>query len=83
MLQLGDVSSHKVNSMAEKIIVPAFANEAEEADWWFDHRKETAANLIKASREGRLGPGSLGRRAQKLRELGEAEFLKSPALASK
>jgi hypothetical protein len=53
--------------------IPAFANEAEEAQWWFDHRKETAADMLKASREGRLGPGSVARRAQKLRELAEAQ----------
>jgi hypothetical protein len=63
--------------------VPAFATGAEEADWWFDNRKETAAALLKASREGRLGPGSLGRRTQKLRELAEAESTQSQILTSK
>jgi hypothetical protein len=63
--------------MAEKIMVPAFATEAEEADWWFDNRKETAADLLEASREGRLRPSSLARRTQKLRELAEAESSQS------
>jgi len=69
--------------MAEKIIVPAFATEAEEADWWFDHREETGRALVAASREGRLGPGSLARRTQKLRELAEAESSQPQVLTSK
>jgi len=49
--------------------VPAFATEAEEAQWWFDHREETGRALVEASQEGRNGEGSLGRRARKLAEL--------------
>jgi hypothetical protein len=42
-------------------IIPKFASEAEEAQWWYDHREETAADLIAAVREGRNGIGTLGR----------------------
>ncbi|HZL26922.1 MAG TPA: hypothetical protein VFC39_10355 [Acidobacteriaceae bacterium] len=63
--------------------IPAFASEAEEADWWFDNRKETAADLLKASREGRLRPSSLARRTQELRELANAESTQSEVLTSK
>jgi hypothetical protein len=61
--------------------IPAFASEAEEAQWWFDHREETARDLIAASQQGRNGEGSLGRHARKLRELAEAQ--QTEVLASK
>jgi len=33
--------------------IPKFSNEAEEAQWWFDHRDETALWTEKAVKEGR------------------------------
>ncbi len=45
----------------EKRIIPKFASEAEEADWWYDHREEIAADMLAAVREGRNGIGTLGR----------------------
>jgi len=59
--------------MADKIVVPAFANEADEAQWWFDHREETGLALVEASKQGRNGEGSLGRHARKLCELAQAQ----------
>ncbi len=41
--------------------LPQFANEAEEARWWFEHRSEVAEDLIVASRSGLSGEGSRGR----------------------
>lgn len=38
--------------MTEKIQVPAFKTEAEEADWWFEHREEHDARMLKAMEEG-------------------------------
>ena len=35
-----------------KRVVPSFATEQEEAQWWFDHREETADWLGKAAAEG-------------------------------
>jgi hypothetical protein len=68
--------------MAEKIIVPAFATEAEEAQWWFDHREETGRALVEASQQVRNGEGSLGRHARKLRELTNAESSHPEAMAN-
>ena len=33
--------------------VPQFKSESEEAQWWFDHREETAGWLERAAAEGR------------------------------
>jgi hypothetical protein len=41
----------------ESRIIPKFATEAEEANWWFDHREEIADDIVAASREGRLSEG--------------------------
>ncbi len=49
--------------------IPQFANEAEEARWWFEHRDEIGGDLVSASRQGRAGEGSVARHARKAREL--------------
>jgi hypothetical protein len=51
----------------EKRRLPHFKNEAEEAQWWYDHRDEVADDMIKAMREGRTGPGVVARLREKLR----------------
>jgi len=38
----------------EKRIIPTFATEAEEADWWFDNQDELAKDFEQAFAEGRL-----------------------------
>lgn len=48
--------------MSEKIQLPAFANEAEEAQWWYDNREARADAFVKASREGRVTQGAMVRR---------------------
>ncbi len=48
----------------EKRIIPAFATEAEEADWWYEHREEITQDLIEAVRAGRNGIGTRGRLQQ-------------------
>jgi hypothetical protein len=58
--------------MAEKIKIPVFATEAEEAQWWYDNREATGRALVQASQEGRSGIGSIGR-MKKLRELAGAQ----------
>jgi pyocin large subunit-like protein len=45
----------------EKRRIPVFQSEAEEAQWWYDHREEIGADLVAAMREGRNGIGTLGR----------------------
>jgi len=44
--------------------MPKFATEAEEAQWWFDHRMELADDMVAAIREGRTGEGSQARAAR-------------------
>lgn len=40
--------------MGKKRIVPAFATEAEEADWWYKNRKKLDKDLVDAARAGEL-----------------------------
>ena len=47
--------------MVSKIKLPRFANEAEEAQWWYEHREEIGDELVAAIRSGQNGIGSLGR----------------------
>jgi hypothetical protein len=49
--------------MAQRLEVPKFANESEEARWWFDNRDAVADEFELAEREGRLGRGSAARLA--------------------
>ena len=39
--------------MSDKIVVPHFASESEEAEWWFAHREEHGASMAQAMDEGR------------------------------
>ena len=48
--------------------IPKFENEAEEAQWWFDHREEISDDIVAASREGRLGEGSRARFQRRMAE---------------
>ncbi|HWF09397.1 MAG TPA: hypothetical protein VG297_13100 [Bryobacteraceae bacterium] len=52
--------------MSQRPSIPKFKSEAEEARWWFDHRKETATWMEKAAAEGSLTnlKEILGRRQQ-------------------
>ena len=40
---------------------PKFANEAEEAKWWYDNREAVSDEFQKAAREGRLKRGGIRR----------------------
>ena len=40
--------------MTQKMKIPTFSNEAEEADWWYEHRGELSREFDLAAREGRL-----------------------------
>lgn len=48
--------------------VPQFANEAEEAQWLFDHREDLSRDIASAAKNGTLGEGSMTRGARKLKE---------------
>ena len=50
--------------MAERKL-PQFKNEAEEAQWWFDHREEIGQDIVSAPERGALGEGSLARHARR------------------
>ncbi len=63
----------------KKRIIPKFASEAEEAQWWYDHREETAADLIAAVREGRNGIGTLGRAKLRAEAQAKAEAKEAAA----
>jgi hypothetical protein len=46
--------------MAEKLKLPKFASEAEEAQWWFDHRDDVVARAFEnAAADGKLRTGSV------------------------
>jgi predicted DNA binding CopG/RHH family protein len=49
--------------MDEKLKVPEFKDEAEEARWWFDNQDLLDQEFVKAAAEGRLGRGTVARRA--------------------
>jgi predicted DNA binding CopG/RHH family protein len=48
--------------MAEKMEIPKFRSEAEEARWWADHQDELAGEFERAAAEGRLGRGTVARK---------------------
>ena len=45
--------------------MPRFENEAEEAQWWFDHREELSQDFVNAGTNGTLGEGSMARAERK------------------
>jgi predicted DNA binding CopG/RHH family protein len=49
--------------MLEELKNKAFASEAEEAAWWESHEDELLDEFKKASAEGRLGIGTVAKRA--------------------
>jgi hypothetical protein len=42
--------------------IPAFANEEEEAKWWFDNREQHAEEFIQAAKDGLVTRGAMVRR---------------------
>jgi predicted DNA binding CopG/RHH family protein len=50
--------------MGRRIDTPSFANEAEEARWWFENQDLIDAEFELAAKEGRLGHGTVARRAK-------------------
>jgi len=43
------------------LTIPKFANEAEEAKWWFENDDAVSAEFVKAAKEGRLRRGGVRR----------------------
>jgi len=52
----------------KKLVVPKFANEREEANWWDAHMDVVASNLSEAMRNGTAKQGTLQRLTRELRE---------------
>jgi predicted DNA binding CopG/RHH family protein len=50
-------------AMLEELKKMTFANEAEEAAWWESHEDELADEFEKATAEGRVGIGTVAKRA--------------------
>jgi len=69
--------------------LPVFANETEEANWWYDNREKHADEFIQAEKEGRVTRG--GGIVRRLEEAEKAktvtllleDALKATALAKK
>ena len=51
--------------MTDRLKIPKFPSEADEANWWFDHREEVAKAFEEAAADGSLRPGSVARFARK------------------
>jgi predicted DNA binding CopG/RHH family protein len=49
--------------MLEELKTKTFASEAEEAAWWESHEDELADEFEKATAEGRVGIGTIAKRA--------------------
>jgi hypothetical protein len=49
--------------MDQRLVVPKFESESEEAKWWFDNRDGLFDEFERAGKEGRLERGMVARRA--------------------
>ncbi len=72
-MRLGDTGCYlqigKEETVPQKLEVPRFADEAEEARWWFENRDLLSDEFELAAKEGRLGHGRAVSRALAAREL--------------
>jgi uncharacterized protein YfaQ (DUF2300 family) len=74
--------------MSEDLVVPAFASEAEEAEWWYANREDHAAKFSQALADGRVKVNDAARRlaaAQNLMtlHLDKEEITKARSLAER
>jgi len=53
--------------------MPKFENEAEEAQWWFDHRDDLSDEFARRAAEGTLGEESVARALKRRRERAESD----------
>jgi predicted DNA binding CopG/RHH family protein len=51
-----------VMALMERLLVPKFGSEAEEAKWWFENQDALDREFAQAAAEGRLGHGTVARR---------------------
>jgi hypothetical protein len=50
--------------MADKLKLPNFSSEAEEAQWWYDHREEVTKAFEEDAARGELRTGSVAKLAK-------------------
>jgi hypothetical protein len=50
--------------MPGKLNVPRFTSEADEAEWWFEHRDELGEAFEEAAKAGRVHRGTVARLAR-------------------
>jgi predicted DNA binding CopG/RHH family protein len=70
----------------EIVNAPVFANEDEEADWWFENREKMAELFLKAADEGDLGRGTVKNRSlarQAMIQLAENDIVLAKSLAER
>jgi hypothetical protein len=66
--------------------LPAFENESEEAQWWFDNREAVGEDFAQAIREGRVTRGAMVRRGlvrTPTIDIDPEDFSQAQALAEK
>jgi len=61
----------------KKLVVPKFATEREEADWWYANKDVVESNLLESMRDGTIGHGVMERLAR------EGKLSKSPKKSSR
>lgn len=66
-----------------KRILPAFRSEAEEAEWWYEHREELAEDFTEAVRTGQLGEGTRGRLARIQEQKAKERLTHEPVVSAK
>jgi len=54
--------------MNEPRIIPRFASEKEEADWWFENREKHSEEFIAAAADGRVKRGNLADHLDAIRQ---------------
>ena len=50
--------------MAQQLVIPKFASESEEAQWWFDNQDLAFEEFVRADKEGRVERGMAARLAR-------------------
>jgi hypothetical protein len=51
-------------TVTDKLKLPSFSSETEEAQWWYDHREELTKAFVEAAARGELRTGSVAKFAR-------------------
>jgi predicted DNA binding CopG/RHH family protein len=57
----------KLDQTDDRLKLPTFDSEVQEAAWWFEHRGQVEANLAEAMQEGKIQRGSAQRLVKEAR----------------